>query len=127
MSNQEETSDASPTVEAVGEWLEENVLVCPEPKIINLSNFRQTEDGGKFTLTLDSITVINNIGFNNWPLNSSLVAIYMPMHCSPMGAPASYPAVEITNNTKKLIESTLRKAWKNGEINGGYTATILVN
>jgi len=119
-------NNGMPTIEEVGEWLEENVLVCPEPKIITLSNFRQKDLGGEFTLTLDSVTLIDSISFDNWPLNSSLISIYMPMFHSPLGVPASYAAIEITDNTRKLIVSTLRKAWKDGKINESYSARILV-
>jgi hypothetical protein len=115
-----------PTLENVDEWLEKNVQVFPEPKVITLSNFKKKDFGGEFTLTLDSAALIDKISFDNWPLNSTLIKIYLPMFHSPLGVPASYAAIEITDNTRNLIESTLRQAWKDGKLSDSYSEKIIV-
>jgi len=117
-----------PSIEVVEKWLEEHVQVFPEPKVIRLTNFRQIIDGrkwgGEFTLTLDSITLLKKISIENWPYNSTLIKMYLPMFCSPLGVPASYPAIDIPQKVISLIEARLRIDYKAGTINDDYSVLI---
>ena len=95
-------------VELVNKWLEENVQVFSEPELVTLSEFSiNWEDfGGDFRVALDSNILPDK--FNFWLEASGLTRFCIPMFHSPLGAPASYGAVRITNKTNDAILQGLR-------------------
>jgi len=92
-------------------WLEVNVKRHPEPKYVALSDFEVDwgELSGSFILSLDSVKVEPRIkcslDSNGW------MRFWMPQHHSPLGVPASYPALEITDATERAIAGALREAF----------------
>ena len=93
-------------VEQVMAWLEENVQVIPEPETVTLSEFSiNWEDfSGDFSLSFDAVMYSRKIRYG---LEASGKAIfYMPMFFFPLGAPASYRAIEITEKTRQDRKST---------------------
>ncbi len=89
-------------------WLEANVSYPPEPKKVVLSDFEVdwADLRGTFTLFLDSTKIRPRVKFsldsNGW------MQFWMPMHHSPMGAPASYPMFCLTDSTNKAIKKGLK-------------------
>jgi hypothetical protein len=96
-------------IKEVEQWLEKNVQRFDEPKVVKLSDFEVdwTQFSGSFLLSLDNLTLQNKIKFN---LDASgKTAFSLPMFHSPLGAPASYAAIEITKKTHKAITTALHK------------------
>ncbi len=88
-------------------WLKSNVISYPEPKLISLSEFEVdwVELKGDFVLALDSVRIEPKIRFS---LDSNgLMKYWVPMHHSPVGVPASYPAFELTDATQDAINRVL--------------------
>ena len=98
-------------IERVGEWLDENVQVFPEPKTVTLSEFSIDWDefSGEFRLSLDSVVLTGKLKFGLEA--SGKTTFYMPMFHSPLGAPASYPAIEITDRTRSAILKGLQETF----------------
>ena len=96
-------------IEEVRKWLEEHVQVFDEPITVKLSNFEVnwTDFSGHFQLALDNITLKDKISFGLEA--SGKTTFYLPMFNSPLRAPASYAAIEITNQTSKAITAALHK------------------
>jgi len=88
-------------------WLESKVTHYPEPKNVTLSEFEVdwVELSGCFVLALDSLRIEPKIRFSV-DLNGRM-RFWMPMHHSPMGVPASYPAFEISQATQNAINQAL--------------------
>ena len=92
----------------VSRWLEENVISYPTPKTVTLSEFsvNWTEMSGSFVLTLDDNRIEGrfrlSLAQNGW------VQYRLPMFTSPLGAPATYGAVELTDDTAKSVTMALR-------------------
>lgn len=88
-------------------WLKSNITFYPEPKVVSLSEFEfdWVELKGDFVLTLDSVRVEPKIRFS---LDSNgLMRYWVPMHHSPVGVPASYPAFELTDATQDAVNRVL--------------------
>ena len=96
-------------LEAVGQWLAENVRVYATPREVTLSGFEVDWErlSGSFELTLDNARLPERLRFHldisGW-LNFEL-----PMFHSPLGTPASYAAVEFTPETREAITEGLRR------------------
>ena len=91
------------------EWLEANVTDHSEPKNVVLSYFEVdwTDLQGTFTLFLDSTMIEPRIKFS---LDSTgWIRFWIPMHHSPLGAPASYPMLNFTDSTNKAIKKALKE------------------
>ena len=92
----------------VARWLDANVVSYPTPKTITLSEFAVNwEDlSGSFVLAPDGHRIEERFRFsiaqNGW------VQYHPPMFISPLGAPASYGAVDLTDDTAKSITMALR-------------------
>ena len=94
-------------IKQVQQWLDKNVKVFATPDSVTLSAFR-VESGrysGSFDVCLDGVRVPERfrfgLGSNGKP------EVYFPMFHSPLGAPASYAAVELTGETGKAIKDVL--------------------
>lgn len=92
----------------VVDWLNTNVIQCPTPSIVTLSDFDIDWGGmsGYFSLSLDDLVVpaaFNlSLGQNGWMQH------HPPLFCSPLGAPASYAAVDLTDSTNATIAKALK-------------------
>jgi len=95
-------------LQAVQKWLRDNVLAYETPTAVEVSDFQLGANGfsGSFQVTLDGkklpVPFSFGLGDNGKP------ALHFPMFCSPLGAPASYEAVELTDETTLAIERLLR-------------------
>ena len=94
-------------IEEVRAWLDENVQVFTEPQSVTLSDFvvDWNEFSGDFRVSLDSSELPDKLHFG---LNASgKTDFYLPMFHSPLGAPASYAAIELTPKTLEAIRQGL--------------------
>ncbi len=94
-------------IERVREWLDENVRVYPTPREATLSAFEFDWNSlaGSFQVSLDRDVLPERLRFgleiSGW------LYFYLPLFISPLGAPASYPAVEFTEETRRAITEGL--------------------
>lgn len=92
----------------VAAWLDENVRVLPTPREVTLSAFEIDWNtlAGSFAVALDDETLPDRFRFDmeitGW------LKFRTPMFHSPLGAPASYAAYELTSETRNAIEEALR-------------------
>ena len=94
-------------IERVEAWLEENVRVYPTPREVTLSGFDIdwiTLDGS-FLLAFDGEPLRHRFRFDMDI--SGRLRFRMPMFHSPLGAPASYAAIEFTDETRCSIDKGL--------------------
>ncbi len=95
-------------LEQLSDWLEKNVIKHPTPSIVGLSGFDidWSRMSGHFSLALDDLLVPAvfglSLGQNGW------VQHHPPMFCSPLGAPASYSAIDLTDQTNAAIAKALK-------------------
>ena len=89
------------------EWLEENIEVIPDPKAITLYDFKVEweEWSGTFMLKCDGKPCSREFYFSDNGASSFMVQV--PMHISPLGMPASFAAVEISDRTMEVIVRAL--------------------
>ncbi len=97
-------------IKQVGEWLDKNVQKFAEPKTVTLFDFEVDweEFSGSFRLSLDNVVLKERIRFGLEA--SGKVIFYRPMFHSPLGAPCSYSAIDITPKTEVAITKALREA-----------------
>lgn len=101
-------SEPKDHLKQVSNWLDHNVIQYPTPSIVALSDFDVNWDtmSGYFYLTLDALRVPTafslSLGQNGW------MQYHPPMFCSPLGAPASYGAVDLTDQTNAAIAKALK-------------------
>jgi hypothetical protein len=95
-------------VRQVFEWLEKNVKVYPAPSRVRLWNFKVdwTALRGSFCVALDGVELEEPLRFG-LDLGGQ-VDFYLPVFTSPLGAPASYDAIELTAETQRAITRALR-------------------
>lgn len=101
-------------VQAVWRWLDEHVLVFDTPRQITLFDLHADAERyqGSFRLKLDE-TVLDATRLED-PFTFSLgqngkPSWGPPMFWSPLGAPASYAAVTLTEATEQAIQSLLER------------------
>ncbi|QWC95851.1 hypothetical protein G6733_03560 [Polynucleobacter paneuropaeus] len=84
-------------------WLRGYVVSPSTPKVVILSNFEfdLKEFKGSFRLTLDNLRFISGFSFS--VDISGRYEIAPPLYVSPMGVPASYPSIELTDETNEAI------------------------
>lgn len=94
-------------INEVQQWLAENVKVYSSPRVVLLDEFEIDEINysGTFRVSLDE-TVLNekfsfSLGGNGKP------ELHFPMFHSPLGVPASFLAIKLTDGTTKTIKSLL--------------------
>ena len=95
--------------EKLAEWLEEHVAKYPEPECVTLSDFRVDWNtfSGDFRISFDSVAFAKKLKFS--PDVSGKAEFFLPMFVSPLGVPASYAAIKIT---EKTYEAILRGLWE---------------
>ena len=94
-------------IEAVAAWLEENVDTPPTPKSLTLHDIkidRMSPLSGGFTARLDG-TDFADCKFSTQ--QNGHFGFSPPMYFSPLGAPASYAAVEFTTITVQAMIAAL--------------------
>lgn len=94
-------------IKAVAAWLEENVDTPPTPKSLTLHDIkidRMSPLSGSFTVRLDGTEFP---GCTFMTQQNGHFGFCPPMYCSPLGAPASYAAVEFTADTIQAMLDAL--------------------
>jgi hypothetical protein len=95
-------------IERVSAWFDENVRVYPTPREVTLSEFEIDWDklAGSFRLAFDGEPLPDRFRFSleitGWLQHQA------PMFVSPLDVPASYAAVEFTDDTRRAIDDGLR-------------------
>lgn len=94
-------------LEAVSAWLDENTVIIPEPETVTLLNFKVdwSSWSGSFQIKFDDALHSDRFHFSED--GTGKVRFSLPNFVSPLGAPASYPAVEISRLTRKAINRAL--------------------
>lgn len=93
----------------VSTWLDENVITYQEPKVISLVefDFNWERMSGSFCLLLDDHRIADL--FQLTLSQNGLMQFHPPMFHSPLGAPASYSALNLTSATEEAISNALRE------------------
>jgi len=118
-------------LEAVSEWLNENVAEYPEPKKVKLFNFKRISndndpwDERTFQVALDDAILKENIKFE--ANGSKNIRLYWPMFHSPLGAPCSYRSIEVTADTVRAIEHALKIGLKEDYWQDNYSVEFELN
>ena len=103
--------EGSSHLEAVMRWLDENQIHLDQPNSVTVKDFVvETEDHASFTLILDDQPYPER-----FECDTSLVEfdpLRLPIYCSPLGAPASYPVYDLTTATYCAVNNALRQANK---------------
>lgn len=95
-------------IEEVSRWVDENVVSYPTPRAVTLSEFEVDWEqmSGRFYVSLDGQRIEDpfrlSLAQNGW------IQFHPPMFHSPLGAPASYRAVELTEDTAQSLTKALR-------------------
>lgn len=98
-------------IKEVSRWLDENVVSYPTPRTITLSGFEidWNHMSGRFYVSFDSKRIEDpfrlSLAQNGW------VQFHPPMFTSPLGAPASYSVVELTDETVVALTKALRSVF----------------
>ena len=92
-------------------WLDENQIHLDQPNSVTVKDFVvETEDHASFTLVLDDKPYPER-----FECDTGLVEfdpLRLPIYCSPLGAPASYPVYDLTTATYCAVNNALRQANK---------------
>ena len=88
-------------------WLDENVIIPPEPKsiLINQIKVDWREFSGSFCLTLDSVPMEERFKFR--VEIDGKYRISPPFYHSPLGVPATYAQIELSDESNARIEGLL--------------------
>ena len=95
-------------IEQLKKWLDENMIVVSEPKEVTLYDFDVNWEflSGSFRVNFDNTTLLDtfrySIGATGYP------GFAPPRFTSPLGVPASYNAVEMTDKTEEAILKALK-------------------
>lgn len=95
-------------VQAVEEWLHKNVRVYPTPSHITLRQIQldRTKLSGKAKLLLGDAE--NDEELTLRMSETGWLTFSLPLFHSPLGAPATYGAIELTENTMQTVTSAIR-------------------
>ncbi len=98
-------------LERVREWLAKNVVVPPTPKQVTVSSIRfdWKRLSGTFVLALDNLVFQER--FSVWMDITGRPTFAPPMFTSPLGAPASYAAVQMNQRTENAVIAALVQAF----------------
>lgn len=94
-------------IKAVAAWLDENVETPSTPRVLTIHDIqinRLDEPRGSFTARLDGTEFP---GCTFMTQQNGHFGFCPPMYCSPLGAPASYAAVEFTADTIQAMLNAL--------------------
>lgn len=97
-------------VKEVFKWLDENVQKFETPSKITLHGFQADPERfkGEFRVTLDDVLIGEAFQFH---LSANGKPTFCPpMFYSPLGAPASYAAVQLTDETVSAIQKVMESA-----------------
>jgi len=97
-------------IKAVHAWLDKHVRVFDEPEAVTLSDFSVNWDefSGNFRVTLDNVELPTKLRFGLE--TSGETKFHLPMFHSPLGAPSSYSALDLTPKTLAAIKLGLHQA-----------------
>ena len=89
-------------------WLKDNVLVVPEPSELTLHHFivDWANWSGEFGITFDDLVFKELLTFRAGA--NGYVDFFLPLFTSPLGVPASFAMLEITEKTSQAIQTALR-------------------
>jgi hypothetical protein len=95
-------------VAEVHDWLAENVRVITQANELVLSDFTYDDDRGKFSLSVDGEVLEDRWSFSldnadGW------VSVCPPIFGSPLGAPASFAAVELSDEIEAALGAKMRE------------------
>jgi hypothetical protein len=92
-------------------WLQENVVVPETPVEVCISEiqFDWEQMSGSFAVSLDDQKLEDR--FTVSMQITGRVAFTPPMFCSPLGVPASYPAVRLCEKTESAIQRALERVF----------------
>ncbi len=101
----------SDRVAKVRAWLNENVLVPELPRTVTVSDieFDWKKMSGTFVVALDGNRIEDH--FRVWIGITGKPQFCPPMFVSPLGAPASYAAVDLDQETDKAIQVALEQVF----------------
>ncbi|MDH6421605.1 hypothetical protein M2131_001546 [Polynucleobacter sphagniphilus] len=94
-------------LEKLHNFLRGNVISPSTPKLITLSDFKfdPKDMSGSFSLTLENVKFLSRFKFS--VEIDGRYQISPPLYVSPIGVPSSYPSIELTDETSKLIEKLI--------------------
>lgn len=97
-------------IKAVHAWLDKHVRVFEEPESVTLSDFTVNWDefSGNFRVTLDTVELPTKLRFGL--ATNGETKLHLPMFHSPLGAPSSYAALDLTPKTLAAIKQGLHQA-----------------
>jgi hypothetical protein len=101
--------DTSEHVKKVHEWVAENVQAFSTPKtlVVDEIEFDWKCFSGSFSLKLDDIEIDEKFDFSLGI--DGMYHYFTPMFTSPLGAPASFAAIELSEETDVAITNSLNQ------------------
>ena len=98
-------------LERVREWLKENVVTPATPHQVTVSDIRfdWKRLRGSFVVALDNLVFQKR--FSVWMEITGKPTFSPPMFHSPLGAPASYAAIDLDEKTNKAILKALEQVF----------------
>lgn len=98
-------------LERVREWLSENVVTPATPRQVTVSDIRfdWKRLSGSFLVALDNLVFQER--FSVWMEITGKPTFSPPMFHSPLGAPASYAAIDLDERTSKAILRALEQVF----------------
>ena len=95
-------------IQAVREWLQKNVRVYPTPSTIALRHIRldRKELRGEALLLIGNALPGEELTL--WMSESGRLTFSPPLFHSPLGAPATYGAIELTKNTEEAVAAAVQ-------------------
>jgi hypothetical protein len=101
--------DRSDHVKQVHDWVEKNMQRFSTPTFLVIDDikFDSARFGGSFSLQLDDVKMEDKFDFS-FGIDGKY-HYYIPMFVSPLGAPASFPAIELSIETGEAISKALNQ------------------
>ncbi len=95
-------------IQAVMEWLQKNVRFYPIPSSITLQQIRldRKELKGEALLLIGDARPGEELSL--WMSETGWLTFSPPLFHSPLGAPATYGAIELTKSTEEAIDAAVR-------------------
>lgn len=92
-------------------WLRENVTIYRDVKAVTLFDFKMdwARHGGEFKVAFDDQVCPMEFSFAIGDKQNGRVGVFHPVFTSPLGAPASYSAVEMPEDVARAIEDCLNQ------------------
>ncbi len=95
-------------IQAVSEWLQKNVRVYSTPSTITLRQIRldRKELRGEALLLIGDALPSEELAL--WMSETGWLTFSPPLYHSPLGAPATYGAIELTKNTEQAVATAVQ-------------------